>query len=48
VRIEPRIESPLDVDAVDLGISTAEIVDFIRESREYDRKEDSRLQATKT
>lgn len=48
VRIEPRIESPLDVDAVDLGISTAEIVDFVRESREYDRKEDSRLQAIKT
>lgn len=34
VRVAPRNESPLDVDAVDLGISTDEIVDAVRESRE--------------
>jgi hypothetical protein len=34
VRIEPRVESPLDVDTVDLGMNTSEIVTFIRESRE--------------
>jgi PHD/YefM family antitoxin component YafN of YafNO toxin-antitoxin module len=37
VRIEPRTESPLDVDAVDLGVSTTEIVEFVREGRERDR-----------
>ena len=34
VRVEPEIESPLDVEPVDLGVGTAEIVDFVRESRE--------------
>jgi len=37
VRIEPRTESPLDVDVVDLGVSTNEIVGFVRESRERGR-----------
>lgn len=34
VRLETRTDSPLDVKAVDLGVSTAEIVSIIREGRE--------------
>ncbi len=34
VKPQPRQESPLDVEGVDLGVTTDEIVDFIRESRE--------------
>jgi len=33
VRSEARVDSPLDVRGIDLGITTAEIVQFIRESR---------------
>jgi PHD/YefM family antitoxin component YafN of YafNO toxin-antitoxin module len=40
VRIEPRTESPLDIDTVDLGMNTAEIVSFVRESRERIPRED--------
>ena len=29
-----KVSSPLDVPGVDLGVSTREIVDFVRESRE--------------
>lgn len=33
IRPEPKIGSPLDVEGIDLGVTTAEIVEFIRESR---------------
>ena len=38
IRPEPKEGSPLDVEGVDLGITTAEIPSFIEESRkiEYD------------
>jgi hypothetical protein len=36
VRIEPRPNSPLDVEPVDLDITTEEIVEIIREGRERD------------
>jgi len=34
VKLQPRVDSPLDVDSVELGITTAEIVQFIQEGRE--------------
>ena len=34
VKPEPRTDSPLDVESLDLGITTAEILEFIREGRE--------------
>lgn len=33
VRPEPRTDSPLDVEGVDLGLTADEIVQFVRESR---------------
>ena len=33
VRPQPRSESPLNVEGIDLGISAAEIVAFVQESR---------------
>lgn len=33
IRPEPKTDSPLDVESVDLGITTAEIVQFIHEGR---------------
>jgi hypothetical protein len=33
IQPEPSVKSPLEVEGVDLGITIAEIVDFIRESR---------------
>jgi len=36
IRPEPGIASPLDVEGVDLGVTTAEVVQFIRESRRED------------
>jgi len=38
IRPEPKEGSPLDVEGVDLGITTDEILDFIQEGRrtEYD------------
>jgi PHD/YefM family antitoxin component YafN of YafNO toxin-antitoxin module len=39
VRFEPRNESPLDVETVDLDIRTAEIVELVRESRARDQSE---------
>ena len=33
IKLEREASSPLDVAGVDLGITTAEIVQFIRESR---------------
>lgn len=33
IRPEPKMGSPLDVEGIDLGVTTAEIVEFIRESR---------------
>ncbi len=36
VRIEPRPNSPLDVEPVDLDITTEEIVEIVREGRERD------------
>lgn len=33
IRPQPRRESPLDVDGIDLGITTAEILAFIEEGR---------------
>ncbi|MGQ9631801.1 MAG: type II toxin-antitoxin system Phd/YefM family antitoxin [bacterium] len=34
VKPQPRVDSPLDVEGVDLGITSAEIVQFTREGRE--------------
>ncbi len=34
VRPEPREGSPLDVESIDLNITTKEIIELIRESRE--------------
>ena len=34
IRPEPGAGSPLDVEGVDLGVTTEEIVGFIRESRQ--------------
>jgi len=33
IRPVTKVESPLDVEGIDLGLSTSEIVAFIRESR---------------
>ncbi len=33
IRPEPKADSPLDVEGVDLGITTAEIIQFIQEGR---------------
>lgn len=33
IRPESQADSPLDVEGIDLGITTAEIVEFIQESR---------------
>jgi hypothetical protein len=33
VKPQPRADSPLDVKGIDLGITTAEIVQFVQESR---------------
>jgi hypothetical protein len=33
IRPEPKMGSPLDVEGIDLGVTTAEIVEFTRESR---------------
>ena len=33
IRPEKKVSSPFAVDSVELGITTAEIVEFIRESR---------------
>ncbi len=35
VRLEKKTGSPLDVPAVDLGVSTEEIVGYIREARRF-------------
>ena len=35
VRPEPVSGSPLDVEGVDLGLTTGEILEFIAESRRY-------------
>ena len=34
IRPEPRTDSPLDVESVELGITTSEIVEFVKEGRE--------------
>ncbi|MCU0574793.1 MAG: hypothetical protein MUC41_17650 [Syntrophobacteraceae bacterium] len=34
IRPEPRKDSPLDVEGIDLKVSTDEVVRFIREGRE--------------
>jgi len=34
VKAQPRSDSPLNVEGVDLGVTTAEIVEVIREGRE--------------
>jgi hypothetical protein len=37
IRPQPRADSPLDVEGVDLEITTDEIIDLVREGRErYD------------
>ena len=33
IRVEPETESPLDVEGIDLGITTQEIIDFIDQGR---------------
>ena len=38
IRPERPSKSPLDVEGVDLDVSTDEIVEFIRESRRVDRQ----------
>lgn len=48
VRIEPRTDSPLNVDTVDMGVSTTEIVEFVREGRERDRGKTPPPHAAKT
>jgi len=34
IRPEPRVDSPLDVEGINLNISTDEVVQIIREGRE--------------
>jgi prevent-host-death family protein len=34
IKPQPRAESPLDVEGVDLELTAEEIVEFVRESRE--------------
>lgn len=38
IRPERPSKSPLEVEGVDLDVSTEEIIDFIRESRRVDRQ----------
>ena len=38
IRPQPRADSPLDVEGLDLGVSTAEIVELVREGRERQEK----------
>ncbi len=33
IRPEPKADSPLEVEGIDLGLTTAEIVQFVQESR---------------
>jgi len=35
IKSEPKIESPLDVEGVNLNISAVEILQFIQEGRKY-------------
>jgi hypothetical protein len=37
IRPEPKTGSALDVEGIDLGVTSAEIVEFIRESRSLER-----------
>jgi PHD/YefM family antitoxin component YafN of YafNO toxin-antitoxin module len=37
IRTDEQRASPLDVEGIDLGVSTEEIVDFIAESRRYSK-----------
>ena len=34
VQPEPEVRSPLDVEGVDLGLTTKQVVDLVREGRE--------------
>lgn len=34
IRPEPKPDSPLDVESVELGVTTSEIVEFVKEGRE--------------
>ncbi len=36
IRLQPKTKSPLEVEGIDLGITTQEIVDFIDEGRRTD------------
>jgi len=38
VKVQPQVQSPLDVEGVDLGISTDEILAFIEEGRRLPRE----------
>ena len=38
IRPEPQVRSPLDVEAIDLGLSGNEIVEAVRESRSRVKK----------
>ncbi len=38
VRLQPRTDSPLDVDGVDLGLTAEEIVQFVQEGRDPSRR----------
>jgi hypothetical protein len=33
IRPEPKADSPLEIEGIDLGLTTAEIVQFVQESR---------------
>jgi hypothetical protein len=33
IRPEPKADSPLEIEGIDLGLTTAEIVEFVQESR---------------
>jgi len=33
IKPEPKTESPLDVEGIDLGITTAEIIQFVHQGR---------------
>lgn len=45
IRPEPRVGSPLDVESVELDVTTSEIVQFIREGRRSSLSEGCRYAA---
>ena len=43
IRPEPQASSPLDVEGIDLGITTGEIIECIHEGRRNNRATDAAL-----